>query len=132
MTQNYILYSVQYRESSQVSHQPAYKTIWIDPDTLDEYVCWIDTANRNFKHWAAILEQDNPLGIYTGLRTRCSTHRGQLSITADSQPNLLGTFTKSEISEYIKETSRTLTRPANIINTKNNFWNLFELSGNEK
>ena len=87
----YLLYKVEYRRASKVSGEPAYKLWFVEPSTMEEYICWVDTSNRNWERcgWEHILNQPEPRGLYTGMKRRKKTYRGQPCLNADSKPVLV-------------------------------------------
>ena len=102
MSKEYILIKdPEYKAVSSVSGCPAYKLTFMDIDTLDEYICWVDTANRNYHNngWAELLIMDNAKGLYQGLKKAGTTARGQKKINADSKPQLIKTLSDTEIKE---------------------------------
>jgi hypothetical protein len=102
MSKEYILIKdPEYRAVSIVSGCPAYKLTFMDIDTLERYICWVDTANDNYHNngWAELLGMNNMKGIYTGLKRAGTSARGQKKINADSIPHLIKTLKDSDIKE---------------------------------
>tara|TARA_R110000772_G_scaffold126696_6_gene233793 strand:+ start:763 stop:1107 length:345 start_codon:yes stop_codon:yes gene_type:complete len=106
----YLLYNIEYRNASAVSGNPAYKLKFVDPDNQDVYICWVDTTNRNFTRcgWEQVLAASDPRGLYTGMKRRTKTHKGQLCLNADSKPVLIESWEQVVDRVFARNTFNTL------------------------
>jgi len=127
MSKEYILKTISYTSESKVSGQPAYKLTFVDPTNLDEYICWVDTANRNYYNngWDELLNSENALGVYTGLKRAGTTYKGEKKINADSKPVLTDSLTNNQVELLLHKLKEHLS-PKVVVNTNNTFSNLFE------
>ena len=99
----HILTQVSFRERSPRSGHPTYHLVWIDYDTLETLVTDVDTTMRNYllKGWRQVLQQPEPLGLYTNLEVTRRTSNGLRVITADSRPVQAGVLTPDEIQAWV-------------------------------
>lgn len=122
----------EYTASSPKLNQPAFRLKFVDDQGQNEGVCWVSLKNKNWKRsgWNRYLDQSHPewaLGVWTGIKRKdTDTHKQEICYNADSKVEQIETFNKLDIMKWRAEMRET--HPINITETKNNFWQVFEIA----
>lgn len=105
MATEYILCDIE-RKIGNKNHSWIYDVTFVEPETLEVYMCVVDESYRNYTKWEHLVKGNIPYGIYTGLRrTSRQDKNGIRVINADFAPQLVCPMTEHEV-ELVLETRR--------------------------
>ena len=94
------------RKHGKLNSADIYDIDFVDSETLEIYKTVVDSSYTNYTRsgWDKIVEQENPYGVYKGLRvTNKRDKAGTTIINADSYPELQLSLTPDQIRQAIEQ-----------------------------
>jgi hypothetical protein len=104
LTKEYLLFEIR-EKHGKLNDSTIYTLGFLDIDTLDEYVCVVDTSYKNYKRsgWDKLLHTKAPYGVYTNLKLSDTSvgKKGEKIIHGDSKPIQVEALTETQIEEIV-------------------------------
>jgi len=112
MLNEIILYDITANQS-KINPSDVYTLYFID-ENLKKYEMSVDSSYRNYKNWIAVLNSDNPYGIYSNIRL--STRKTNKKVTvldADSKPYKVQSLTIDQIFNWVEKRKEEIAEESN-------------------
>ena len=102
---HWLLYKRDHMGRSRLTGGDYWRLYFVCVQTQAHAVIDVDSTMKNFAKWQHIITDENPYGLYTNLKqhaTRVTKHNDHV-ITADSEPECLGTCDHDPVLDEVEE-----------------------------